>query len=51
MLARFLPEERPYIIQLFGNDPEHFKVAARVLTEKFTQMGLMLTLAAQLGMW
>ncbi len=35
MLARFLPEERPFIIQLFGNDPEHFKVAARVLTEKF----------------
>lgn len=38
-LARFLPEERPYIIQLFGNDPEHFKVAAKVLAEKFKPDG------------
>ena len=34
-LARFSDEERPFIIQLFGNNPEHFKVAARVLAEKF----------------
>lgn len=35
MLANFLPEERPYIIQVFGNDPEHFKVAVKILKEKF----------------
>jgi tRNA-dihydrouridine synthase B len=34
-LAKFLPEERPYIIQLFGNNPDHFKVAAKILNEKF----------------
>lgn len=34
-LARFWEEERPFIIQLFGNDPKHFKVATRVLKEKF----------------
>jgi tRNA-dihydrouridine synthase B len=34
-LARFLPEERPFIIQLFGNAPEHFRVAASILAEKF----------------
>lgn len=38
-LASFLPEERPFIIQLFGNDPEHFKVAAEVLNEKFKPDG------------
>jgi len=39
MLAEFLPEERPYFIQLFGNDPEHFKVAAKILSEKFQPDG------------
>lgn len=34
-LAKFLPEERPYIIQLFGSDPAHFEVATKVLNEKF----------------
>ncbi len=34
-LAQFLEEERPYIIQLFGNDPEHFRVATKILNEKF----------------
>ena len=34
-LAEFLPEERPYFIQLFGNEPEHFKAAAKILAEKF----------------
>lgn len=38
-LAEFIPEERPYIIQLFGNDPEHFKSAAKILTEKFRPDG------------
>lgn len=39
MLAEFLPEERPYFIQLFGNDPEHFKVAAKILAEKYKPDG------------
>ncbi len=38
-LAHFLEEERPYIIQLFGNDPEHFKVAAKILAEKYRPDG------------
>src|SRR5579883_2998098 len=38
-LAEFLPEERPYFIQLFGNEPEHFKVAAKILGEKFNPDG------------
>jgi tRNA-dihydrouridine synthase B len=38
-LAMFDPSERPYIIQLFGNDPEHFKVAAKILKDKFNPDG------------
>lgn len=38
-LAQFMEEERPYIIQLFGNDPEHFKTATKILTEKFRPDG------------
>ncbi len=39
MLARFMPEERPFIIQLFGNDPAHFKVATKILKENFNPDG------------
>jgi len=39
MLAEFLPQERPYFIQVFGNDPEHFKVAVNILTEKYRPDG------------
>ncbi len=38
-LARFEETERPYIIQLFGNVPEHFEVAAKILTERFNPDG------------
>lgn len=38
-LAEFLEEERPYIIQLFGNVPEHFKIATKVLKEKYNPDG------------
>ncbi len=34
-LASFDPEERPYIIQLFGNEPEHFTAATKILNERF----------------
>ena len=39
MLARFLPEERPFIIQVFGNEPEHFTVAVKILAEQFQPDG------------
>jgi tRNA-dihydrouridine synthase B len=38
-LAHFLEEERPYVIQLFGNDPAHFKVATKILTQKYKPDG------------
>lgn len=38
-LAQFLEEERPYIIQLFGNVPEHFRVATKILKEKYRPDG------------
>ncbi len=34
-LAQFQERERPYIIQLFGNNPEHFETATKILTERF----------------
>jgi tRNA-dihydrouridine synthase B len=38
-LAHFLEQERPYIIQLFGNDPAHFKTATKILAEKYKPDG------------
>jgi tRNA-dihydrouridine synthase B len=38
-LAHFLEEERPYIIQVFGNEPEHFKVAVKILADKYKPDG------------
>jgi nifR3 family TIM-barrel protein len=32
-LIAFVPEERPYVVQLFGSDPEHFAKAARLIEE------------------
>ncbi len=39
-LARFEESERPYIVQLFGNNPEHFSVAASIITEKIKPDGI-----------
>ncbi|HPW44425.1 MAG TPA: tRNA-dihydrouridine synthase [bacterium] len=39
MLA-FQPIERPYIVQLFGSDPQQFAVAAQIITEKIQPDGL-----------
>lgn len=39
-LVRFEESERPYIVQLFGNNPEHFSKAARVITEKIKPDGI-----------
>lgn len=33
MLA-FSKVERPYVVQLFGNDPEHFAIATKLITKK-----------------
>jgi tRNA-dihydrouridine synthase B len=38
-LAKFIEEERPFIIQVFGRDPEHFATAVKTLTEKFRPDG------------
>jgi tRNA-dihydrouridine synthase B len=32
--------ERPYIVQLFGNKPEHFAIAARLVTEQIKPDGI-----------
>lgn len=34
LLAKFIEEERPFIIQLFGSEPEHFEAAVKVLNER-----------------
>ncbi|MDF1497928.1 MAG: tRNA-dihydrouridine synthase family protein [Patescibacteria group bacterium] len=36
----FEKSERPYIVQLFGNDPKYFKNASRVITEKIKPDGI-----------
>jgi len=32
-MLKFGSEERPYVVQLFGNKPEHFAKAARIISE------------------
>lgn len=39
-LVRFKESERPYIVQLFGKDPEHFAASAKIITEKIRPDGL-----------
>jgi tRNA-dihydrouridine synthase len=39
LLAKFIEEERPFIIQLFGNNPEHFGIATKILNAKFRPDG------------
>jgi nifR3 family TIM-barrel protein len=38
-MLRFLPEERPYVVQLFGKHPEQFARAAKYLSEQFNVDG------------
>lgn len=33
-LVRFRKKERPYIVQLFGNNPEHFCKASEIITKE-----------------
>jgi tRNA-dihydrouridine synthase B len=39
-LVRFNKAERPYIVQLFGKDPEHFAVASKIITQKVKPDGI-----------
>jgi nifR3 family TIM-barrel protein len=39
-LLKFNSKERPYVVQLFGKNPEHFAKAAKIITEKIKPDGL-----------
>jgi len=39
-IMRFNDSERPYVVQLFGNNPEHFAAAARCVTEQIKPDGI-----------
>lgn len=39
-LVKFEEGERPYVVQLFGNNPEHFQTAAELITKKVKPDGI-----------
>jgi nifR3 family TIM-barrel protein len=39
-LLKFTKTERPYVVQLFGSDPKHFAVAAKLITRKIKPDGI-----------
>lgn len=39
-LLKFQKTERPYVVQLFGNDPKYFRNAARIVSEKIRPDGI-----------
>lgn len=39
-LVGFNKAERPYVVQLFGNNPEHFKKATKIITKKIMPDGI-----------
>ncbi|MFZ2835221.1 MAG: tRNA-dihydrouridine synthase, partial [Candidatus Moraniibacteriota bacterium] len=39
-LIRFNKKEQPYVVQLFGKDPQHFAVATKIITEKVKPDGI-----------
>jgi nifR3 family TIM-barrel protein len=39
-LVRFNKYERPYVVQLFGNNPEHFATATRIITKEVKPDGI-----------
>lgn len=39
ILAKFIEEERPFIIQVFGNEPEHFHTTVTLLSHLFKPDG------------
>src|SRR5208283_5829834 len=38
--VRFDESERPFIVQLFGNDPDHFAAATRMISRKIKPDGI-----------
>lgn len=39
-LLTFSKKERPYIVQLFGSDPEHFKIATKIIEKEIKPDGV-----------
>jgi nifR3 family TIM-barrel protein len=39
-LLKFNQKERPYVVQLFGKNPEHFAASARIVTRKIKPDGI-----------
>lgn len=39
-MLNFSKSERPYVVQLFGSDPQYFQNAARIVTEKIRPDGI-----------
>ncbi len=39
-LIKFKEKERPYIVQLFGNNPEHFKKATKIISQTIKPDGI-----------
>ncbi len=39
-LLQFTKTERPYVVQLFGSDPEHFAVAVKIIEKKIKPDGI-----------
>jgi tRNA-dihydrouridine synthase B len=39
-LLKFADDERPYVVQLFGNNPRYFQNASRIVTEKIRPDGI-----------
>lgn len=39
-LVKFNKKERPYVVQLFGNNPEHFAKATQIITKKIKPDGI-----------
>jgi len=39
-MLKFSPKERPYVVQLFGSNPEHFAKAVKLVQEKIKPEGI-----------
>ena len=39
-LLQFTKVERPYVVQLFGSDPEHYAVAVKIIEKKIKPDGI-----------
>lgn len=39
-IVEFDKKERPYVVQLFGSNPEHFAIAAKLITKKIKPDGI-----------